>query len=197
MNKNKGKFIVLYGINNLGKTTQAKLLVEKINLTNKKAIYLKYPIYNISPSGTMINDYLRNNNPHNLTVREVQLLYAMNRFQYENELKNILESGTHVIAEDYTGTGLCWGIGAGADEKFMRKINATLLQEDIAFLFEGKRFLEATETNHKHETNNELMQKVHDVHQRLGQEFGWLKTNANLSIEEIHNQLWKIISPQL
>jgi dTMP kinase len=197
MNSEKGKFIVLYGINNLGKTTQAKLLVEKINATNKKTIYLKYPIYNIEPSGTMINDYLRNNNSHDLTIREVQLLYAMNRFQYETKLKEILNSGTHVIAEDYTGTGLCWGIGAGADEKFMKKINSTLLQEDIAFLFEGKRFLEATENNHKHETNDELMQKVHDVHQRLGQEFGWQKINANLSIEEIHDQLWKIILPQL
>lgn len=27
----KGKFIVLYGINNLGRTTQAKLLVKRLN----------------------------------------------------------------------------------------------------------------------------------------------------------------------
>jgi len=32
----KGKLIVLYGINNLGKTTQAELLVEKIKSNGKK-----------------------------------------------------------------------------------------------------------------------------------------------------------------
>ena len=41
----RGKFIVLYGINNLGKTTQAKMLVDKLKLHGLEAEYLKYPVY--------------------------------------------------------------------------------------------------------------------------------------------------------
>ena len=41
----RGKFIVLYGINNLGKTTQAKFLVEKLQSQGLRAEYVKYPIY--------------------------------------------------------------------------------------------------------------------------------------------------------
>ena len=40
----RGKFIVLYGINNLGKTTQTRLLTEKLNNSGVKNEYLKYPL---------------------------------------------------------------------------------------------------------------------------------------------------------
>jgi dTMP kinase len=119
----KGKFIVLYGINNLGKTTQAKLLVEKLNSAGLKAEYLKYPIYGLEPSGVLLNNYLREGNKYNLAPREAQIIYALNRTQYEKELLNKLENGITIIAEDYAGTGLAWGMAAGVDENFLKDIN--------------------------------------------------------------------------
>jgi len=50
-NNYPGKFIVLYGINNLGKTTQTRILVDKLKLHGLKAEYLKYPVYDLAPSG--------------------------------------------------------------------------------------------------------------------------------------------------
>lgn len=187
----KGKFIVLYGINNLGKTTQARLLVEKMNKNGFKAEYLKYPIYDLEPSGQMLNNYLREGNTHNLSPREAQIIYTQNRTQYENKLIQKLQSGINIVAEDYTGTGIAWGIGAGVEELFLKSVNSHLLKEDISFLFDGKRFTESTEKNHKHETNDMLMAKVRQAHQKLALEQNWIKINANLTIEEIHNLLWK------
>ena len=133
----KGKFIVLYGINNLGKTTQAKLLVASLNKEGNKAEYLKYPIYDLEPSGPILNNYLRGGNIYNLSRRDVQFIYALNRTQYENELKNKLDRGINIVAEDYTGTGKAWGIGTGVDEKFLNDINAHLLKEDLGMLLDG------------------------------------------------------------
>lgn len=192
-----GKFIVLYGINNLGKTTQAKLLVERLQKEGHKAEYLKYPIYDLEPSGTILNNYLREGNTYNLTTREAQIFYALNRFHFESTLKNKLEQGINIISEDYVGTGLSWGIGAGVDEKFMKLINKNLLKEDAAFLFDGERFTEATEDGHKHETNEELLEKVRQAHIKLGEELNWQKIDANLSIEEIHNQIWEIVQKSI
>jgi len=191
MQNTKGSFIVLYGINNLGKTTQAKKLVDRLNTEGKKAVYLKYPIYDLAPSGPMLNAYLREGNPHELSAREAQLLYALNRTQYEKTLVSLLESGTHVIAEDYSGTGICWGIGAGVDQDFMEQINSHLLPEDLVFLFVGDRFTEATEAAHKHETNNSLISRVDAVHKERGDTHGWIVVEANESIENIHDTLWK------
>jgi dUTP pyrophosphatase len=193
MNNQRGKFIVLYGINNLGKTTQAKMLVHKLITHGARAEYIKYPIYDLAPSGVVLNNYLRGGNFFNLSAREAQIFYAANRTQYEKELIKKLEAGITIIAEDYTGTGLAWGIGAGVDELFLKYINSHLLKENLAFLFDGERFTRATERGHKHETNNELLNEVRRVHLKLGKEFNWKKINANLSVEEIHQQLWSEI----
>ncbi len=191
MNNRKGKFIVLYGINNLGKTTQAEMLADRLNLRGQKTEYLKYPIYNLEPSGRILNNYLRQGNFYNLTPREAQIIYTLNRTQFEKKLIEKLESGVNIIAEDYTGTGLAWGIGAGVNEQFLKYINSHLLKEDIAFLFDGERFKNAAENEHKHETDEELINKVRWAHLDLGQEYGWTKINANQPIEQIHNQLWQ------
>jgi hypothetical protein len=40
---------------------------------------------------------------------ELQLWFVLNRYQYEPELKKLLNDGYIVIAEDYVGTGIAWG----------------------------------------------------------------------------------------
>lgn len=193
----KGKFIVIYGANNLGKSTQAKLLFEKMNETGYKTEYLKYPIYEIEPTGKIINGYLRNGNPFKLTPREAQTIYAFNRAQYEPILKARLEQGINIIAEDYTGTGLAWGLGAGVSEEYLKLINSKLLKEDLTFLLDGERFKTAAENDHTHEADDELWQKVRQAHLKLGQESGWIKINANLTISQIHDIIWQEIIKHL
>lgn len=191
-NKNMGNLIVLYGINNLGKSTQAKLLVEKMNESGHKAKYLKYPVYDLTPSGPILNNYLREGNTNNLSPREAQIIYVLNRTQYEPILKQKLAQGINIIAEDYIGTGIAWGMGAGVDKKFLIDLNKHLPKESLVFYFSGNRFVEATEKNHRHETNNELLEKVKLAHDELAQDYNWKIINANLSIKNIHEKLWQI-----
>ena len=189
----KGRLIVFYGTNNLGKSTQAKLLVERFNDLNIPFEYLKYPLYDLAPSGHILNDYLRNNNPYNLDPREAQIVYALNRTQYQNNLKEKLNQGINIMAEDYIGTSLAWGMGTGVNLEFLEKINSHLIKEDLAILFDGERFKNSIEKNHKHETNEELFLKVKQIHLDLADKYSWQKINANLSIEEINDKLFKTI----
>lgn len=189
----KGKFIVIYGINNLGKTTQAQKLVTRLQQEGEKAEYLKYPIYELEPSGKMINNYLRENNKYGLSAKEAQIMYAFNRTQYEPQLLEKLESEINIVAEDYTGTGLVWGITTEIDENFLRYINKYLLKEDISLLFDGDRFTEAQEDTHKHESNKDFMERARQIHLRLGEELNWNIIDANRSIEEIHENLYNIV----
>lgn len=190
---NTGQCIVLYGINNLGKSTQAKKLVERMNQEGYTTTYLKYPIYDLHPSGTLLNQYLREGNPLSLSSREVQTIYALNRTQFQPELDALLSRGTHVVAEDYTGTGIAWGIGSGVEESYLHTINDHLRKEDIAFLFDGERFVQSTEQNHTHETNTSLLASVRTAHQYLGKKNNWIPVDANQSIETIHEFLWETV----
>lgn len=185
-----GKFIVFYGINNLGKSTQAKLLVQKMQEENFPVEYIKYPIYSLEPSGTLINQYLREGNPNQLSPRELQILTVLNRTQSEPILKEKLASGINIISEDYTGSGLAWGIGGGVSANFLKKINEHLLKEDLAFVFDGQRFTEATEAGHTHETNEKLLTTARLAYSKLGDELGWVKINANLPITDIQTKIW-------
>jgi len=193
MNNHWGKFIALYGVNNLGKTTQAKMLVQKLRLHGLEAEYLKIPIYDLEPSGPILNNYLRRGNHYNLTPREIQIFYVLNRVQYEKTLIQKLSRGVNVVTEDYTGTGIAWGLAAGLNEGFLKYLNSHLLKEDLAFLFDGERFLESIEYNHQHETDNRLINKARIAHLRLGYEFGWKIINANQSMKQIHDKIWNLV----
>ena len=198
MKNQKGKFIVLYGANNLGKTTQAKLLVEDLIIKmGKNAEYLKYAVYNLEPSGVLINEYLKRGNPDNFSPREFQMLQVLNRTQYEPTIKEKLAKGTWIIAEDYIGTGIAWGIVEGVDKNLLYKLNSHLLKEDLAILFEGEAFPENLDKTNVHETNPEILKKVNSVFQELNQDFGWNTVNANQSIEEVQTQIMEIIKRKI
>ncbi|MBW6440595.1 hypothetical protein K0B03_01010 [Patescibacteria group bacterium] len=190
----KGKLIVLYGINNLGKTTQANMLVDYFNKKNINAEYIKYPIYNQKPTGILINEYLRGGNPNNFNPREFQILQYVDKVNFENTLKEKLNNGINIIAEDYSGTSIAWGASAGVDIKFLEYLYSFAYQEDLAILFDGKRFTDSIEKNHKHENNNVLIERVRQVHLDLAEKYNWKKIDANQSINEIHCNILKIIS---
>ncbi len=191
MKKNRGKLIVFYGTNNLGKSTQAHILIENLEKLGLKAKYLKYPIYDLEPSGPTLNQYLRQGNPYNLSAREAQLIFCLNRTQYQEKLKKDLDQGINIIAEDYVGTGMAWGIGAGVDQALLEKMNSHLIKEDLAILFDGERFKNSIESNHKHEENDEFSKKVRQIHLDLGKKYNWEKINANLKIKEISDIIMK------
>ena len=188
---------MLYGSNNLGKTTQAKLLVNKLNDQGYKAEYLKYPIYDCEPTGPQINEILRSGKGQTLSELELQEIYAQNRRDFQPQLQAMLDKGINVVAEDYIGTGLAWGVTKGADLAILEKQNQDLTKEDIVILFDGARFLDAREANHLHEQNDELMIKNRQVHSDLAKKYNWQTIDANQSIDNIAENIWKIVNNNL
>ncbi|MBI4117905.1 MAG: hypothetical protein HY453_02405 [Parcubacteria group bacterium] len=193
----RGKLIVIYGMNNIGKTTQANLLVARLENAGVKATYLKFPLYDLHPSGPMLNNYLREGNAYRLSPREAQLIYILNRTQYQHLMEKTLTTGIWVVAEDYIGTGLAWGVGAGVDQTFLETMNSHLLAEDVAFLITGNRFLHARETRHAHENDQPLSDKVEKIFLSLAEKRGWFlvslpsdESNTAASIETLSDTLW-------
>ena len=192
----KGKFIVFYGINNLGKSTQAEILINHLKKEGIKAEYLKYPIYDLKPTGPFINKVLRSGKKQEISEEELQMWYTLNRFQYEPKLKAKLEKVIWIIAEDYIGTGLAWGWAKGANLEYLENMNRPLLSEDLAILFIGKRFMDGKEEKHLHEENDNLMIKCQGKHLLLGKKYHWRKISANGSREEVAEKIWKVVEKE-
>ncbi|MBI4010237.1 MAG: hypothetical protein HY361_03545 [Candidatus Aenigmarchaeota archaeon] len=188
----RGKFIVIYGINNIGKTTQAKNLVQYFLNKGLKADYVKYPIYDIKPSGQFLDSVLRSGKQE-ISEEELQMWFTVNRLQFQSLLKKKLNHEINIIAEDYIGTGLSWGSAKGADYNWLKAINANLIKEDIGILIDGERFVFAREDRHIHEIDEKLMEKVRKRFIEIGREFGWHMVNANQGKEKVSSDIITVL----
>ncbi len=188
----RGKFIVIYGINNIGKTTQAKNVAQYFLSKGLKADYVKYPIYDIKPSGPFLDSVLRSDKQE-ISEEELQMWFTVNRLQFQSILKRKLAHEINVVAEDYIGTGLSWGSAKGADYNWLKAINSTLMKEDIGILLDGERFAFAREDRHIHEVDARLMEKVRKRFIEIGREFGWHMINANQGKEKVFSDILVIL----
>lgn len=189
--------ITLYGINNIGKTTHALRLVERLKAEGYDAVHVKYPVYDLEPTGVFLNQFLRSGGAQTISEEELQMWFALNRYQFEPTLKKWLAEGRIVVAEDYIGTGIAWGTVKGASTAWLEILNQHLIKEDAAFLLVGERKRSAQEEGHLHEGNDEYMQRAVDVHFALGQKYNWHTVEVADSKDETAERLWQAVSLHL
>ena len=190
----RGKFIVFYGSNNIGKTTQMDLLEKEWQMIGRPYARIKYPIYT-SPTGIILNRELRGPKEErsNLPNEVMQELFAQNRREYEEELDRLLSQGD-VIAEDYLGTGLAWGLTTGVSRELLNEYNAGLREPDICILMDGERKTIGIEKEHRHEAAGENVWETNRrIHQELAAEFGWEIVNADGSEAKIHGEIMEAL----
>lgn len=188
-----GTFITFYGINNIGKSTHALRVVEKLNAEGRKAKYVKFPIYDLEPTGPFLNGVLRGADGQKISEDELQMWFVLNRYQFQPELERLLGEGYIVVAEDYTGTGIAWGMAKGLEMSWLEELNKFLRREDFSILFEGERDVTAMEKQHVHETNEELVQKCVKTHQQLGDKYKWNRVQVQPDKEETAKLVWELI----
>lgn len=186
-----GKLIVIYGANNLGKTTQVELLQQYLESRGIEAKQIKYPVYNLKPTGPLINAVLREGKE--MPEHDFQKLYVQNRHDFEPQLKEWLTNNIWVIAEDYVGTGLAWGMVRGVALDFLEEINAGLYPADVAILLDGERFATGRESNNRNEKDDAIWHKAQQNHEMLGEKYGWDVIKANQSRQEVHEDVIKIV----
>lgn len=98
----KGVLISLEGLDGSGKSTQAKLLVDRLNRSGIDCVYVR------EPGGTLIGEEVRNvliqnRDEGSVPCKETEvLLYMASRMQLIHEkIKPYLDNGTHVIADRF------------------------------------------------------------------------------------------------
>ncbi len=193
----RGRLMVLYGSNNLGKSKQLELLERDWQLMGRPYTRLKYPIYS-SETGILINSVLRpdeNGNKIKMGDEELQYWFAENRLQFQPQLMELLKMGD-VIAEDYKGTGMSWGLTKGVSRELLDLFNQGIIDPDIAILLDGAvRFSGGIERGHRHEAAGDAVWELNrKIHLELAAEYGWEIVNANESPELVHENIMKKIA---
>lgn len=207
-----GKFIVIYGANNLGKSIQTRLLANRLLEEKHNVLVIKYPIYNLKPTGPRIDKILRDPIYKDRDIKELDLqkLFIKNRHDFQPMVKKLLSLGFSIVAEDYVGTGIAWGVTNTITKdnipenqklQLINKfdlLNKGLILPDIAILLDGERFINGKEKNHRNEDRTNYVWNLNrEIYQVLKKKYGWKEVQANQTIKRVHNDIWKIISPQV
>lgn len=183
--------VVLYGPNNLGKSTQLELLEKHWReVLGRPYQRIKYPVYDLEPTGPKINSVLRQG--VSMTEVDLQWWFARNRRDYEPALRATLAGGVDVLAEDYVGTGIAWGTFRGVPRVVLDNYNDGLLIPDVEILLDGERFSSGIERGHRNE-DCDGWEDSREIHRQLAAECGWPVVNANRSPELVHRDIIDIV----
>ena len=199
---NKSYFITFEGIDGCGKSTQAKLLIEKLNLVNIETSFVR------EPGGTKISEEIRSvlldTRDEEMSNRTEALLMCASRAQLtKNIIIPELESGKWVIADRYSDSTLAYqGGGRGLDLDWLIKLNdfATFgVAPNITFFIDVD-----AETGHQRRKNlssdriesagSEFQNEIRDKYFEIIDKFSerCVNIDGNLSVNTISKTIWEV-----
>ena len=107
----RGQFIVIEGVNGIGKSTLARQLVALFNEVEERAVLLAFPRRNTS-TGRVLDSYLRGHLPH-LNVFELHHLFVENRREALAEIEALLDAGKVIVCDRFWMSGAAYSVARG------------------------------------------------------------------------------------
>ncbi len=107
MDKYPGKLIVIDGTDGSGKTTQLKLLKEKLENEGYSVKETDFPQYNTKSAG-LVEEYLsgKYGQADEVTPYQSSIFYAVDRFDASFKIKQWLKDGYIVLSNRYVSSSL-------------------------------------------------------------------------------------------
>lgn len=102
----RGAFIVLEGLDRVGKSTLAKRLVEHFQRTERPVVYYRFP-ERATPIGRLIDTFLKDNKAK-VDDHVLHLLFSANRWESNKEIRDTILGGTTIICDRYSYTGIAY-----------------------------------------------------------------------------------------
>ena len=198
----KNFFITFEGIDGSGKSTQARLLVDKLASINLETLFLR------EPGGTSISEEIRsvllNNRKDEMSSRTEALLMCASRAQLTKDIIiPELEAGKWIVADRYADSTLAYqGGGRGIDLDWLIKVNhfATYeTQPDLTFYIDvdpdiGAKRREAMISDRIENAGLEFKKDIRAKYLEIVDKFSerCVTVDGNLSIDEISQIIWRI-----
>lgn len=192
--KQRGFFIVLEGIDRVGKTTQAAML--NIALSDDFAYWsvrpMRFPVYD-TPVGQVIADYLKSK--RDLDVRAAHLLFCANRWEKAAEIEATLAAGNIIVCDRYSASGIAYSAAKGAPFEWCVEVEKGLPQPDCVIHLVAPVDTVAARANFGVDDRHEVIALQHSVAANYDKLSGprWHQVDASLPVEEVAQKIHKIV----
>lgn len=199
----RGKYIVVEGQDGTGKTTQANLLQERLELEGKKVIHIKEP--GGSPIAEEIRGVILNGNLERTPMTNILLFTAIRHELWKSVIQPALDEGMWVICtRSYWSTLAYQGYGQGMDLGVISAITNTFTDKNymnpdlgVMLTLDDNTRLQriaqrgALQNPDPFEAQNSTFQaKVNDGYIQIAKEHNIPILDASKSIDEISKEIW-------
>ena len=98
----RGKLIVLEGGDSSGKSTQLRLLTEKLESEGKEVVHMHFPKHEIS-FGKVVDAYLRGEygDKKNIPPEFIAMLYMTDFYESKKDMEKMLDEGKIILLSRY------------------------------------------------------------------------------------------------
>ena len=185
----------LEGIDGCGKSTQSKLLKNKLEEIGDKVIILKEPTKR--PHGQKLWDMLRGK--IKATNEEILDLFVLDRKQHVKErIQPALDDGTVVLMDRYYYSSMAYQVAGGIDVNVIRERHTFAPIPDIVLIFDLPVTV-ALERVRGHSEADEFekeghLEKVREAYLNLRSDPLVRIVDSAITPEEIFEDVWKLVS---
>jgi len=127
----RGALVVLEGIDQAGKETQARSLQTAIVASGLRSEVRHYPDYE-TQIGRLIRSLLSDGIASDPRTRA--MLFAANRWEKDPELRRLCDTNALVCVDRYTASNIVYGLSQGLEETWLRGLESGLLGADLTVL---------------------------------------------------------------
>ena len=128
-----GLFIAFEGVDSAGKKTHSKLLAERLREMNKEVVLISFPSYE-TEIGKLIKGWIS----RSLSIKPeaAAMLYAADRMQYQDTIKEWLRKEWIVITDRYCYSNIAYQSILGISKEWLIEIEKPIIKPDIIFLLD-------------------------------------------------------------
>ena len=185
----------LEGIDGCGKSTQSKLLQEKLEEEGEKVIILKEPTKR--PHGQKLWDVLHGK--RKATNEEILELFVLDRIQHvEEKIQPALDDGAVVLMDRYYYSSMAYQVAGGIDVEEIREKHVFAPKPDVVLIFDLPVSV-ALERVKGHSNADEFekeehLEKVREAYLDLENDPLVRIVDATGTPEEIFGNVWRLVS---